>query len=143
MYLWIKAFHIVFMVTWMAGLFYIFRLYVYHVKFREKEDLRKVYELMESRLIHIIMNPSMFLSIVLGFLLLFINQTFLFTVWLPLKIVLVAALVAYHLYASWVARKFARGEFVLSEKSCRMINEIPGLLLIAIVILVVVKPFSS
>lgn len=141
MYLWIKAFHVVFMVTWMAGLFYIFRLYVYHVKYREKEDLRKVCELMEWRLIHIIMNPSMFLSIVLGFLLLFMNQAFLFTVWLPLKIVFVAGLVAYHLYASWVAKKFSRGEFVLSEKSCRMINEIPGLFLIAIVILVVVKPF--
>lgn len=142
MYLWIKAFHIIFMVTWMAGLFYIFRLYVYHVKFREKEDLRKVYELMEWRLIHIIMNPSMFLSVALGFILLFMNQAFLFTVWMPLKIVLVAALAAYHFYASWVAKKFARGEFVLSEKACRMINEIPGLLLIAIVILVVVKPFS-
>jgi putative membrane protein len=140
-YLWLKAFHLIFMVAWFAGLFYIFRLFVYHAKFKDKPEMREAYVVMERKLLYIIMHPAMALTILFGFLLIAQNPALLQAHWLHAKLLLVFLLAAYQVFAGITHKRFERGDFFLSEKACRMINEAPTLLLIAIVILAVVKPF--
>lgn len=139
-YLWIKAFHIIFMVAWFAGLFYIFRLFVYHAKYQDKPELSEAYQIMERKLLYIIMHPAMLLTILLGILLIALNPAVLSAPWFWLKILFVAGLIAYQIFAGITRRRFAKGDFFLSEKQCRLINEVPTLLLIGIIIFVVVKP---
>ena len=141
-YLWIKALHLIAMVAWFAGLFYIFRLFVYHVKFRDQENMRRAYALMERKLLYIIMHPAMLFTILFGILLISLNPSVLRAPWFHLKLLAVVGLIAYQIFAGIVAKRFARGDFFLSEKACRMINEIPTILLVVIVIMVVVKPWS-
>lgn len=140
-YLWLKAFHIIFMVAWFAGLFYIFRLFVYHAKFQGDPKMREAYSLMERKLLFIIMHPAMALTILFGFLLIAQNPAVLSAAWFHAKLLLVLFLVIYQVFAGITHRRFTRGDFFLSEKACRIINEIPTLILIGVVILVVVKPF--
>ncbi len=142
LYLWLKAFHIIFMVAWFAGLFYIFRLFVYHAKFRGQENMRQAYALMERKLLYIIMHPAMLLTLLIGLLLIALNPSVLRAPWFHAKLLGVALLIGYQIFAGITAKRFARGDFFLSEKACRFINEVPTLLLIAIVILVVLKPGS-
>ena len=140
LYLWLKAFHIIFMVAWFAGLFYIFRLFVYHVKFKDKPELAQAYTLMERKLLYIIMHPAMFLTIVFGGLLIWQDRSVLSAPWFHMKLFAVLLLIAYQMLAGMTAKRFAMGDYYLSERACRILNEIPTILLIAIVILVVVKP---
>lgn len=139
-YLWLKALHLIFMVAWFAGLFYIFRLFVYHAKFKDKPEMREVYTLMERKLLYIIMHPAMALTILFGFLLIVQNPPVLNATWFQAKLLLVLLLVCYQVFAGITHKRFAREDFFLSEKACRIINEVPTFLLIGIVILVVVKP---
>lgn len=139
-YLWLKAFHLIFMVAWFAGLFYIFRLFVYHAKFQYEPKMREAYTLMERKLLYIIMHPAMALTILFGFLLIAQNPSVLSAPWFHAKLLLVLFLVIYQIFAGITHKRFARGEFFLSEKACRVINEVPTLILIGVVILVVVKP---
>lgn len=139
-YLWLKAFHIIFMVTWFAGLFYIFRLFVYHVKHRDNPAMGKAYGEMERKLLYIIMHPAMLMTILLGILLIALNPSVLQARWFLLKLGLVVLLIGYQIFAGITQKRFARGDFFLSEKSCRRINEIPTIILIGVVILAVVKP---
>src|SRR5262249_32624784 len=139
-YLWLKAFHIISMVAWFAGLFYIFRLYVYHVQFKDNEELSAAYVQMERKLLTIIMHPAMFLTVIFGFLLVTENPLVLVARWFWAKLMLVLVLIGYHLFATITHRRFSEGDYFLSEKTCRIINEIPTLVLIGTVILVVVKP---
>lgn len=140
LYLWLKSFHLIFMVTWFAGLFYIFRLFVYHVKFRENSEMASAYSLMERKLLYIIMHPSMLLTIGFGVGMLILNPTLLKQGWIHLKLSLVLLLIAYQIFSGVTHKRFSKGNFFLSEKACRMINEVPSLLLIAIVLLAVLKP---
>jgi TIGR00701 family protein len=142
LYLWLKAFHLIFMVAWFAGLFYIFRLFVYHVKFRGEENIRRAYALMERKLLYFIMLPSMLLTLLLGALLISQNPYVLSASWFHAKLFAVLLLIGYQVFAGITQARFARGDFFLSEKACRIINEIPTLLLIAIVLLVVLKPWA-
>jgi len=142
LYLWLKAFHIIFMVAWFAGLFYIFRLFVYHAKFKETENMRQSYAVMERKLLYVIMHPAMLLTVLLGALLIAMNPSVLRAPWFHVKLLAVAGLIAYQVFAGIVAKRFARGDFFLSERACRFINEVPTLLLFVIVIMVVVKPWS-
>lgn len=141
MYLWIKAFHIIFMVAWFAGLFYIFRLFVYHVKFKDEAKLCEAYEVMEKKLIHIIMTPASVVTGFLGLWMLYLNPSLLKMHWMHAKLLGVVCLVLYHLYSIRIAKKFAKKDFILSEKACRMINEIPTLALFLVIIMVIVRPF--
>ncbi len=140
-YLWLKAFHIIAMVAWFAGMFYIFRLYVYHAKHRSAPALCAAYTTMERKLLYAIMHPAMAVTILFGLLLIRENPMVLHAAWFHAKLLGIACLIAYHFFAGYTHRRFAAGDFFLSEKACRMINEIPTLILIAVVILVVVKPF--
>ena len=139
-YLWLKAFHLIFMVAWFAGLFYIFRLFVYHAKFKDEAKMAANYSLMERKLLYIIMHPAMALTILFGFLLIAQNPAVLSAAWFHAKLLLVLFLVIYQVFAGITHKRFARGDFFLSEKACRIINEVPTLILIGVVILVVVKP---
>lgn len=135
---WIKALHIIFMVAWFAGLFYLPRLFVYHTT-AEDEPSRKRFELMERRLFFI-MSIGGAGTLLFGLWLL-LAWWLPAPAWLHAKLALVGLLVLYHLYCYKLMRDFRRGHNRHSARFYRWLNEIPSLLLIAIVILAVVKPF--
>lgn len=137
--LWLEAFHIVFVVTWFAGLFYLPRLFVYAAEnpVGERYELLMV---MQRRLLGITHIGGM-LAVVLGITLLFIEHWHLQAGWMHAKLALVAGLIAYHLWCWRLVGVFARGENRRSSKWYRWFNEVPAVFLIAIVVLVVVKPF--
>jgi protoporphyrinogen IX oxidase len=136
--LWLKAFHVVFVVTWFAGLFYLPRLFVYHVATGEPE-CRARFALMERRLFAI-MSIGAAGAVALGLAMIAAAPAYLAFPWLQAKLVLVAALIAYHFWCRQLMRSLRHGAGVHSQRWYRLFNEVPGLLLIAIVILAVVKP---
>lgn len=138
--LWIKAFHIIFVVTWFAALFYLPRLFVYHAM-AEDETGRERFKVMERKLYRGIMNPSAVLAIGFGIWILVLVPGWLSQGWLHVKLALVAILVLYHLYCGHLVRCFRDDRNRRSHVWYRWFNEAPVLLLIAIVILVEVKPF--
>lgn len=138
MYLWIKALHIIAVVCWMAGIFYLPRLFVYH-SMAEDEISKERFKIMERKLYRGIMEPSSIAAIVFG-VWLWLGYGFS-GAWLNLKIGLVALLLAYHFWCGFMIKKFARDEVKQGHVFFRFMNEAPVLLLIGIVILVVVKPF--
>ena len=136
--LWIKSLHIVFVVAWFAGLFYLPRLFVYHAQSTDAASIER-FKVMERKLYRGIMTPSMALTLVFG-VWLWLGYGFRGG-WLEAKLVLVAALITYHFWLGAFARDFARDANRRSDVFYRWINELPVVLLVAIVILVVVKPF--
>jgi len=136
--LWVKSFHIVFMVAWFAGLFYLPRLFVYHA-LAEDTATRERFKVMERKLYRGIMEPTMVLTLVTG---VWMWLGFGITgPWLHVKLALVAVLVAYHVWLGHLLRAFANDHNTHTHVFYRWINELPLVLLLAIVILVVVKPF--
>lgn len=137
-YLWIKALHLISVISWLAGLFYLPRLFVYHCRvIGTPADI--LFQTMERRLLRIIMNPAMIAAWVFGGLLLFVQSWS--QGWLHAKLALVTAVTVYHhLLALW-RKDLAAGRNRRDERFYRMVNEIPTLLMMAIVILVIVKPF--
>ena len=141
MYLWLKAFHIIFVVTWFAGLFYMPRLFVYHSTTTDDAGKQR-FKIMEHKLYRIIMNPSMILTLISGIWLLVESwQAYSTQGWIWAKIALVVALIGYHHYCLRIIKAFAADKLIHSEKFYRIFNELPALVLIVAVILVVVKPF--
>ena len=136
--LWLKAFHIVFVVSWFAGLFYLPRLFVYHAQATDAPSNER-FKVMERKLYRGIMMPAMLLTVASG-LWLWLAYGFAGG-WLHAKMTLVAVLVVYHFWLQKLARDFARDANRRSHVFYRWVNEIPTVLLVAIVILVVVKPF--
>jgi len=140
MYEWIKALHVIAVISWMAGMLYLPRLFVYHCGAPAGSREDETFKVMERRLLTIIMNPAMVVTWAVGLWLAWDGGSYT-TGWLKAKVVLVLALSAVHgLFVRWV-KDFAHGRNARSEKFYRIINEVPTLLMIAIVILVVVKPF--
>jgi len=136
--LWIKALHIVFVIAWFAGLFYLPRLFVYHAQ-SEDASSRERFKVMERKLYRGIMMPAMLLTLASG---LWLWLGFGFTGgWLHLKVALVAVLVAYHFWLRALMGAFARDANRHGHVFYRWVNEMPTVLLVAIVILAVVKPF--
>jgi putative membrane protein len=136
---WIKAWHVIFMVTWFAGLFYLPRLFVYHASATDAAGIQRLC-VMESRLF-VIMTIGAVLTAVFGAWLLALNPGLLDSGWLRAKLVLVALLVAYHAWCWRLMRDFAAGLNARSARWFRWFNEVPSLLLIGIVLLAVVRPF--
>jgi putative membrane protein len=139
----LRAIHIIGVVTWFAGLFYIFRLYVYHVENRDKREITELLAVMERRLYRGICWPAMVITTVFGVLLLAQGDlaAYLATGWFQVKLVALIGLFAYHFYSGKVRRDLAEGHCRLTSKQCRMINEVPTVLLLTIVLMAVVKPF--
>ena len=136
--LWIKSFHIIFMVTWFAGLFYLPRLFVYHAM-SEDAPSRERFKLMERKLFYGIMTPGAVLTIAFG-LWLWLGYDF-YGGWLHAKMALVAVLVAYHAYCGKIMVDFKHDRNCHGHVFYRWLNELPVLLLIAIILLVELQPF--
>jgi protoporphyrinogen IX oxidase len=136
--LWLKAFHIVFVVTWFAGLFYLPRLFVYHAV-AEDAIGRERFVVMERRLF-VLMTFGAALAVAFGLSMLAAAPAYLSFAWLRVKLALVAALVIYHFWCYRLLRDLREGRSRHSQRWYRIFNEVPGLLLIAIVVLAVVKP---
>jgi putative membrane protein len=140
-YLWLKALHIIGVVCWFAAMFYLPRLFVYHST-TEDEAGKERFRVMEDKLYRVIMRPSMIITLVFGFWILFLAwEAFSSSLWLWIKLAGVAALLGYHHYCARLVHAFAEDRSPHSERFYRIFNEAPALLLILIVILVVVKPF--
>jgi putative membrane protein len=137
--LWLKALHVIFVVTWFAGLFYLPRLYIYHADAKDPISTQR-FEIMERRLFAI-MSIGAVLSITFGLLMLLTSPGYLQMLWLKVKLLFVALLIAYHAYCYKLMRDLAAQRNTRSAKWLRVFNELPALLLIVIVILAVVKPF--
>lgn len=137
--LWLKAFHIVFVIAWMAGLFYIYRLYVYHAM-EEHTVVQERLIVMERRVLRAIAAPAALLVLATGIAQVALYPAFLSERWLWEKLGLVAGLLMLHGYAIKVAPRMAENPQRYSHKVMRFLNEVPTLLMIGIVVLTVVKP---
>jgi protoporphyrinogen IX oxidase len=137
--LWLKAFHVVFVVTWFAGLFYLPRLFIYHAGATDAVGIER-FAVMERRLFSI-MTVGATLAVVFGVSMLVAAPEYLHFGWLHLKLTLVAALTGYHFWCRALMTALREGRNTRSQRWLRLFNEVPALLLIAIVILAVVKPF--
>jgi len=147
-YLFFKALHIIGFVAWFAGIFYIVRLFVYHREAWEEEGeasaiLRKQYEIMESRLMNIIQTPAMVLTLAGGIGMLLINPAWLSQAWMHLKLTLVLGLMAYHFSNMRQMKKLRTHPTRFSSFGFRLYNELPTLILIAIVMLAVWKSLEG
>ena len=140
-YPWVKSLHVMAVISWMAGLFYLPRLFVYHAERGQNgAEPAQSFQIMEEKLLRVIMNPAMVVSWVLGLYLAW--QVFAFQGgWLHAKIAAVVALSGVHGYFAKAVKSFGRGEYIKTPRYWRMMNEAPTLLMILIVVLAVVKPF--
>ena len=143
-YLLFKSIHLIAVISWMAGLLYLPRIFVYHsesVRDNKSEDLKETFKVMERRLFVYIMNPAMILSWIFGVLLIHtIGMDSFNFLWLQLKLLFVVILTIYHFFLFQCLRKFAENNNSFSPKFYRIINEIPTILLIGIILVVVFKP---
>jgi putative membrane protein len=140
LYLWIKAIHVIAVISWMAGMLYLPRLFIYHTSAEPGSIQSETFKVMEQRLLRVIINPAMMVTWVLGLWLAWKGFGFSGG-WLHAKIALVVVLSGVHGYLSGAVRKFAEDRNDRSARHWRLVNEVPTVLMIGIVILVVVKPF--
>lgn len=141
MYLWLKSLHLLAVISWMAGLLYLPRLFVYHTKVQGGSETSEMFKVMERRLYRYIMTPAMIVSWVVGLILIFGYTGLQGQGWLHAKLVLVVAMSAAHGAMGRWLRDFANDRNAKSERFFRISNEVPTLLMIGIVVLAVVKPF--
>ena len=140
-FLWIKAIHLIAVICWFAGIFYLPRLFVYHAM-AEDQTSKDRFKIMERKLYRGIMNPSMIITIVLGLWMFMANmEAYKSSGWMHAKLTLVFLLVGYHHMCLAYMKKFAADANTKSDKFFRIFNEVPVFLLVAIVILVIVRPF--
>lgn len=142
LYDWFRAFHIISVIFWMAGMLYLPRLFVYHSTAKLGGELDETLKIQERRLLRIIVNPAMLASLLFGSALIYIRwDTISVSAWFYVKLAALLVIFWYHGLLAGDRKKFERGERPRSEKFYRVSNEIPPLLVILIVIMVVVKPF--
>ncbi len=140
--LWYKALHLIFMVTWFSGLFYLPRLFVYHAMSDDKISIDR-FKVMEKKLFYGIATPGGLLTIIFGFCLLVSNGMTSYSgqLWLSLKMILIAVLVLYHIYCFSLLQDFKYDRNKHTHIWYRWFNEVPVLILVGIVLLTVIKPF--
>lgn len=141
-YSWAKALHIMAIITWMAGIFYLPRLFVYHAMEEVGTDKSETFKVMERRLLKGIMNPSLIAAWLFGLWLAFPHEIWDGSaIWLHIKFLLVFLMTIYHMVCARMVRTFAADQNQKSHVYYRFFNEVPTLLMVAVVILAVVKPF--
>ena len=141
LFLWLKAFHIIAVITWMAGIFYLPRLFVYHADATDTVSSER-FKVMERKLYRGIMNPSMMVAVALGIWMILLNPDFYMSQgWMHAKLTLVALLVVYHFYCGHLLNVFKEDRNTRSHVFYRWFNEVPVFILLGVVILVVVRPF--
>jgi protoporphyrinogen IX oxidase len=138
-YPWIKALHVMAIIAWMAGLFYLPRLFVYHSRTAPGSESSETFKVMEDKLLRIIMRPAMIVSWLAGLGLVWILYDLPW--WLVVKLAAVVGMTAVHEVLQGYAKRFARDERPRNEGYFRMLNEVPTVLMVIIVIMVIVKPF--
>ncbi|MDJ0745006.1 MAG: protoporphyrinogen oxidase HemJ [Xenococcaceae cyanobacterium MO_167.B27] len=143
-YYWFKAFHLIGVVVWFAGLFYLVRLFVYHAEANQEPEpaqsiLKKQYELMELRLYNIITNPGMIVTVVMAIGLISTEPEILKSGWLHIKMAMVLLLIGYHHYCKKLMKQLAKGECKWTGQQFRVLNEAPTIFLVVIVLLAVFK----
>jgi len=140
-YNWILAFHVMSFISWMAMLFYLPRLYVYHMEFKDNYDYVEVVKIQEKKLYAFIGVPAFWATLISGLSMIFINpDLFKSGIWLHIKLTAVALLIVYHFSLGYFRKKLLKDECTKSGKFFRVYNEIPTILMIVIVIMVVIKP---
>jgi len=140
-YLLFKSLHLVAVVSWMAGLLYLPRIFVYHVENKEKQEVTAIFEVMEKKLFYYIMRPAMILTWIFGLVLIHLNGLEIFSqLWMQIKIILVVLLSVYNDYLGKCLLSLKNNTNTKSSKFFRIINEIPTVILIFIVFLVIFKP---
>jgi len=140
-YLFFKALHLIAIISWMAGLLYLPRIFVYHSETKDNQGQKETFKIMEKRLFFYIMNPAMILSWIFGLLLIHsIGLESLSNFWLQIKLVLIFLLTIYHFFLLNCLRNFNIDENNHSSRFYRIINEVPTVLLIAIIFIVIFKP---
>ena len=141
LYLLFKSIHLIAVISWLAGLLYLPRIFVYHVENSEKKQATDIFEIMERRLYIFIMRPAMILAWLFGIILIYLNGLeVLFSLWIQVKLVLVVILSVYHEYLGKCLKSLKDGTNKKTSKFFRIINEVPTILLIIIVFIVVFKP---
>lgn len=143
-YSWFKAFHLIGIVVWFAGLFYLVRLFIYHVEANQETEpaktiLKNQYQIMEKRLYHIITTPGMLVTVAMAIGLLTTEPDVLKQGWLHIKLLFVALLLGYHFYCGRLMKQLAIDECRWSGQQLRALNEAPTVLLLVIVLLAVFK----
>ncbi|WP_416798588.1 protoporphyrinogen oxidase HemJ [Ciceribacter azotifigens] len=139
LYLWIKALHVIAVISWMAGMLYMPRLFIYHLDAPLGSQQAETFSVMEQRLLKIIMRPAMVIAWILGLYLAWEGFAFMGG-WLHVKLAAVLALSAVHGYFARAVAAFARGNYMKTARFWRLMNEVPTILMIVIVIMVIVKP---
>ena len=140
-YLLFKSLHLIAVISWMAGLLYLPRIFVYHVENKEKKEATDIFEVMEKRLFYYIMRPAMVFTWIFGLILIYLNGVEIFSqLWMQIKIVLVILLSAYNGYLGKCLISLKNNSNTRTSKFFRIINEIPTVMLIFIVFLVIFKP---
>ena len=140
-YLLFKSIHLIAVISWMAGLLYLPRIFVYHVGKANNKEISKTFKIMERRLMIYIMNPAMILSWVFGLMLIMSHgEGILLVLWVQLKLFFVALLTIYHFILFVYFKKLATNKNTKSAKFFRIINEIPTILLILIIFIIIYKP---
>lgn len=140
-YLWVKSLHLISVIAWMAGLFYLPRLFVYHAQPQTTLETRSTFLIMEDKLYRVIMQPAMIFSLTTGVLMATMLDAWS-TPWLHIKLSSIVLLLVFHFLLRKWHFEFKRGEFNRTERFYRLVNEIPTVLLIIIVLSVVIKPFN-
>ena len=140
-YLLFKSLHLIAVISWMAGLLYLPRIFVYHAENNTEKKASEIFKIMERRLMFYIMTPAMILSWFFGIFLILINGiSITLNLWVQTKLFLVVLLTIYHLFLGYYLRKFALDENKKSAKFFKIINEIPTILLILIIFVIIYKP---
>ena len=140
-YLLFKSLHLIAVISWMAGLLYLPRIFVYHVENLEKKETIEIFEVMEKRLYFYIMRPAMILSWFFGIILIYISGIEIFSqLWMHIKLSLVVILTIYHEYLGTCLKSFKLKTNIKSAKFFRIINEVPTVILIFIIFIVIFKP---
>jgi len=142
-YFWVKALHIMSVISWMAGMFYLPRLFVYHAeKASVGSEMSETFKIMERKLMRAIINPAMVATWAFGLLMVFTPGVIDWTeIWPWIKALMVTLMSAYHGWLSARRKEFARDENTRTGRAYRFANEVPTVLMIIIVIMVIVKPF--
>jgi len=140
-YLIFKSLHLISVISWMAGLLYLPRIFVYHVENLEKKETTEIFEVMEKRLYFYIMRPAMILSWLFGIILIYINGIEIFSqLWMHIKLGLVVLLTIYHEYLGVCLKSLKSNNNTKTSKFFRIINEVPTIILIFIIFIVIFKP---
>ena len=140
-YLLFKSLHLIAVISWMVGLLYLPRIFVYHVENHHKKETSDIFKTMERKLYYYIMLPAMTLSWIFGLVLfLIIGLAYWSLLWVKIKFIFIVLLTIYHFYLGTCLEKLKNGQNIKSSKFFRIINEIPTLLLILIIFIVIFKP---